>query len=46
MLIVKITYRTKQNQVRCYTVVRDSIKEALRYFKFRYGHKVLNVETV
>jgi hypothetical protein len=43
-MVVKITYKIQSGKVRTKVLVVDSVKNALNYFKFRYGHEVISVD--
>lgn len=44
-MVVSITYTTsKTNQTRTKGFIRSSVKEALAYFNWRYGHKIVDVQ--
>ena len=44
-MVVTITYQIKNGQKRSKGFIRDSVKEALAFFNWRYGHKIINVES-
>lgn len=39
---VNITYQVKSGEVRQKWFIKDSIAEALQFFKWRYGHTVVS----
>lgn len=44
-MLVRITYTTaKTNQTRTKDFIKNSVKEALAFFNWRYGHKVVDVQ--
>jgi hypothetical protein len=43
-MVVTITYEIKNGQKRSKSFIRDSVKEALAFFNWRYGHKVTGLE--
>ena len=44
---IEITYITgKTKHVRTNTFIRENEKETLSWFKWRYGHKIMNVRVV
>ena len=42
-MVVTITYQLKNGTIRSKGFIRDTAAEALRYFNWRYGHKILKV---
>ena len=43
---VRITYKVRSGEVREKTLLRNSVLEAEKFFKWRYGHKVISVKVV
>jgi hypothetical protein len=42
-MVVTIKYQLKNGTVRSKGFIRDTVDEALKFFNWRYGHKVLGV---
>lgn len=46
-MLVTITYKTrKTNQTRVKTFIKESVKEALAFFNWRYGHEIVDIKSV
>lgn len=43
-MVVTITYKLKNGTVRKKGFIRDTLKEALAFFKWRYGHEIISVK--
>ena len=43
-MVVTITYKIKSGEVRSKGFIRDTVKEALKFFNWRYGHEILSVK--
>jgi hypothetical protein len=44
---VRITYTTsKTNQTRVRDFIKSSVREALAFFNWRYGHKVVDIQII
>ena len=43
-MVVTITYQIKNGSVRRKSFIRDTLDEALKFFNWRYGHKILEVK--
>lgn len=41
---VTVTYQIKSGETRSKAFIRETVKEALAFFNWRYGHKIINVE--
>jgi hypothetical protein len=43
---ILITYKVKSGEERARSFIKLSVDEALKFFAWRYGHEVLNVEVI
>lgn len=44
MMLVRIEYKTKVlgiHRRRC--IIRDTVEEAVKFFNWRYGHKIISI---
>jgi hypothetical protein len=43
---IKITYKVKSGEVRSRSFIKLSVREALKFFEWRYGHEVIKHEVI
>ena len=43
---ILITYKTKNGEERARSFIKFSVAEALKFFAWRYGHKVIKTEVI
>ena len=43
-MVITITYKTRRTQhTRTRQLIRDSVREAIKFFEWRYGHEIISV---